>query len=90
MNQGLNYSIKELDFESYGYLKTWESDDTWIFKKKEKSGRPLTIIYNKKEQSMRLRYPRELGLYSVILGKIKVSNRDDLDFIFDRIGHDTL
>lgn len=83
-------SIKICDFKSHGYKRKGSINGTWLFEKTEKVGQPLHLIYNVKEQWMRLRYPRSVGFYSVIIAKIKISNKAELDFVFDRISHDAL
>jgi len=83
-------SIKISDLISHGYKKKGSVNGTWLFEKKEKVGQPLHLIYNVKEQWMRLRYPRSVGFYSVIIAKIKISSKVELDFVFDKINHNDL
>ena len=83
-------SIKICDFKSHGYKKKGAVNGTWLFEKIEKVGQPLHLTYNVKEKWLRLRYPRSVGFYSVIIAKMKIINKEELDFVFDRINHEAL
>ncbi len=83
-------SIKICDFKSYGYKKKGSVNGTWLFEKKQKGREPLHLTYQTKEKWLRLRYPRSVGFYSVIIAKMKIISKEELDFLFNRINHDFL
>jgi hypothetical protein len=82
--------LKEKDFLSYGYVLSGKQNDTMLFEKKDKPGWSLHLMYNVAEQTIRLRYDRAAGFYSVLIARMKVLNREELDWVFSRISHDAL
>lgn len=83
-------SLQEQDFLSYGYVLSGKQDETMLFENKDKPGWSLHLMYNVAEQTVRLRYDRAAGFYSVLIARMKIFNREELDWVFSRISHDAL
>lgn len=47
-------------------------------------------MYNVADQTLRLRYDRAAEFYSVLIARMKVLNREELGWVFNRIFHDAL
>ena len=82
--------LQEEDFLNYGYVLSGKQNETMLFEKKDKPGWSLHLMYNVADQTLRLRYDRAAEFYSVLIARMKVLNREELGWVFNRIFHDAL
>jgi hypothetical protein len=75
------------DFEFYGYSLSVDKDGILVFKKETKPFE-TTLMYNTNNNCFRLRNNNPTGRHATIIGGLTITNRQELDWLFQRIPHE--